>query len=275
LDTTPARWGLPYRSVRFLSPAGHLRLHGWWIPALRPVGLTVVFAHGYDSNREEEGVPLLALAAAVHAMGANVLMFDFRGEGRSPGSLVSIGYWEQYDLLGAVQYAHRQAPRARIVVMGYSMGASTALLAAARTPLIAGVLADSPFDDLATYLDHHLSVWTHLPPVPFNAIILTIIPRLTGVNPAAVDPLAAVAAIGHRPLLLIAGTADTYIPDTDAIRLYRAARRVDPTATLWLAVGANHVQAFKVAPVAYLAHVYDWLREVDPKVRRPPASWGY
>jgi len=208
-------------------------------------------------------------------MGANVLMFDFRGEGRSPGSLVSIGYWEQYDLIGAVQFAHREAPKDRIVVMGYSMGASTALLAAARTPLIAGVLADSPFADLATYLDHHLSVWTHLPAFPFNAIILTIVPRLTGVNPAAVDPQAAVAAIGRRPLLLIAGTADTYIPDANAVRLYRAARRVDPLATLWLVPGANHVQAFKVAPAAYLAHVYRWLHEVDPKVRRPPTSWGY
>ncbi len=275
VESSPARWGMTYRDIRFASDKGGLRLHGWWIPATHPVGLTVVFAHGYDTNREESDIPLLAVARAVHLMGANVLLFDFRGEGRSPGSLVSIGYNEQWDLLAAVQYAHRQSPASRIVIMGYSMGASTAILTAARTPLVAGVLADSPFADLKTYLQGSLPVWTHLPAFPFNAIILAIIPRLTGIHPSRVDPLAVLGALGDRPLLLIAGTADTYIPDTNAMELYRRARRTDPQAQLWLVAGANHVQGFKVAPIAYLQHVYDWLHEVDPAVRPLPPSLGF
>jgi fermentation-respiration switch protein FrsA (DUF1100 family) len=275
LTTTPTRWGLFYQNVRFKTAQGNLQLRGWWIPGDSNVGLTVVFAHGYYSNREEAGIPLLAIARAVHLMGANVLMFDFRGEGTSPGSLVSIGYHEQWDLLGAVRYAHRRTPAARIALMGYSMGASTALMTASRTAMVSGVLADSPFADLKTYLQGSLPVWTHLPAVPFNAIILAIIPRLTGINAAAVDPINRLSALGSRPLLLIAGTHDTYIPDQNAIELYRTARRTDPHATLWLVPGANHVQGFNVAPVQYLDHVYAWLHAIDPRVRRPPVSLGY
>jgi len=167
--SSPSNWGMPYQTIRFPSTQGNLRLHGWWIPATRPAGITVVLAHGYDANREEDGVPLLAVAHALYQMGANVLMFDFRGEGHSPGSLVSIGYYEQWDLLGAVQYAHQRA-NTPVVVMGYSMGASTAILTAAHTRLVSAVIADSPFANLKTYLERHLSVWTHLPSFPLPRI---------------------------------------------------------------------------------------------------------
>lgn len=275
LTTTPARWGLPYQNVRFQSPEGQVPLNGWWIPGNPAVGLTVVFAHGYDSNRQEAGIPLMAIARAVHLMGANVLLFDFRGEGTSGGSLVTIGFKEQWDLLGAVRFAHKKSPTAKIALMGYSMGASTALMTASRTDLVAGVLADSPFADLKTYLAGSLPVWTHLPAVPFNAIILGLIPRLTGIKPALVDPINRLRALQSRPLLLIAGTHDTYIPDSNAEALYQIARRTDPNARLWLVPDANHVQAFNVAPVAYLAHVYQWLRTIDPRVKTPPASLGF
>lgn len=272
--SSPINWGMPYQTIRFPSAQGNLRLHGWWIPATHPAGITVVLAHGYDTNREEDGVPLLAIAHALDQMGANVLMFDFRGEGRSPGSLVSIGYYEQWDLLGAVRYAHQRA-NTPVVVMGYSMGASTAILTAAHTRLVSAVIADSPFANLKTYLEHHLSVWTHLPSFPFNAIILGLLPPITHVNPGAVNPLGEVSALGHRPLLLIAGTGDTYIPDHNAIALYQKARQTDPAARLWLVPNANHVQAFKVDPVAYLSHIYQVLKAVDRHVRPPTVNVGF
>lgn len=271
LASNPALWGMAYQRVRFSSRLGHLSLRGWWIPARSPKGLTVVFAHGYASNRQDSSVPLLAVAAAVHAMGANVLMFDFRGEGRSPGHLVSVGYYEKWDLLGAVQFAHRQDPAAKIAVMGYSMGASTAVLTAAQSPLVAAVVADSPFDNLASYLQHHLSSWTHLPAFPFNPIILGILPRLTGVYPRKVDPLGVITKLGRRPLLLIAGTGDTLIPDSNSEALYQKVRATDPNAQLWLVPGASHIQAFKVAPIEYARKVYQIFHEIDSKVL-PPSS---
>ena len=49
------------------------------------------------------------------------------------------------------------------MLLGFSMGASTAILAAAESQDVDAVIADSPFSDLTSYLDENLSVWSNLP----------------------------------------------------------------------------------------------------------------
>lgn len=274
IESNPQQWGMAYQRIRFPSAVDHLHLHGWWVPS-HGSGLTVVMCHGYGANREESGVPALAVAHALHQMGVNVLLFDFRAEGNSPGHLVSVGVFEQRDVRGAVSYALSRAPQAKVALLGYSMGASTAILEGSTDSRVAGVIADSPFANLSQYLNHNLPIWTHLPAFPFNQIILGILPVLTGINIHLSDPLGVVQRMGNRPLLLIAGTADVTISDRNSVRLYQSARKVDPNAHLWLVPRATHVQAFKVEPVAYLQHVYQFLKGIDPKIQKPPVSYGF
>lgn len=269
MPTNPAYWGMHYRKVLFPSRAGGLLLRGWWIPAARPAGITVVFAHGYTSNRAGIGVPELAIMRALHLSGANVLAFDFRGEGRSPKAIVSVGQYEVGDLVGAVADAQRLGPRDKVAVIGFSMGASVALMAAEQDPRVAAVVADSPFAALLPYLEESLPHWTGLPAFPFNWIVLHIVPIMTGLDPAKVDPLGHVAALGTRPVLLIAGTKDRTIPPSNSRGLYRALRRTDPHARLWIVPGAEHVEAFQLRPIAYLQNIYALLRTVDPLLRAP------
>ena len=277
LNTTPARWGLPYRSIVFPSTVDHLRIRGWWIPAAgHPRGLTVVFAHGYTQNREVASVPGLAVARALHAMGANVLMFDFRAEGRSPGHLVSIGEFEVRDLLGAVRWAQHTRPRVPVAVLGWSMGATVSLMAAEANPSIHAVVADSPFGALGPYLATSLPKWTHLPAFPYTAITLAVVPWLTGINPARVDPAGHLAQLGHRPVLIIVGLRDTTIPPgPNGIAMAKALAPLDPQSRLWEVSGAAHIGAFGVSPIAYLDHLYAIYHQVDPRLTRPPASLGY
>lgn len=276
VTTTPANWGMPYQTVRFPSQVDHLRLHGWWLPSSVPTGMTVVMAHGYATNREQASIPGLAVARALHLMGINVLMFDFRDEGRSPGQEVSVGEFEQRDLIGAVNEVHRVlAPQDKVVLLGYSMGASTSILVGARDKMVAGVIADSPFADLTTYLRANLPKWTHLPAFPFNSIIFGLLPLITGLQPQTVNPLAVIDAMGRRPLLLIAGTGDVTIPDRNSIALYNRLKPVDPHAALWLVPNATHIHAFDISPKAYLQHLYTFLHQIDPRVKTPPASYGF
>ncbi len=272
LPTTPAFWGMKYRKVRFLSAVDHLRLHGWFIPAAHKTALTVVFSHGYGSNRADIGIPGLLMMRAVHLWGANILTFDYRAEGRSPGDLVSVGEFEVRDLVGAVEAVRTTfAPKTKVAIVGFSMGASIALMAGEADPHVAAVVADSPFAALLPYLQHNLPVWTNLPAFPFDWIILTLTPPITGVNPALVDPLAHLAKLGHRPVLLIAGKADKTVPDANSKLLYARLRRTDPNASLWLVPGAHHVEAFQLRPLQYLARLYAVLHGVDPQLKAPPA----
>jgi alpha-beta hydrolase superfamily lysophospholipase len=270
MPTSPVYWGLPYRSIRFPSAVDHLQIRGWWIPAPRAT-LTVIFSHGFGSNRADIGVPGLLMMRAVHLWGANVLTFDYRAEGRSPGALVSVGEFEVRDLQGAATAAMRLAPHVPVAVVGYSMGAAIALMGAERDPKIAAVVADSPFAALVPYLEHTLPIWPGLPSWPFNWLMLDVAAPLLGISPGTVSPLAHVAAIGRRPVLLIAGKADKTIPYRNSVELYTALRRSDPAARLWLVPGAHHVESFQLRPLAYLARLWGTLHEVDPRLRRLPA----
>ncbi len=269
LSSNPAWWGMGFRNVAFTVPADSLSLKGWWI-GVSGSRLTVIMTHGYRNNRVGHSVPQLAVARALHEMGANVLMFDFRGSGDSDGHLTSVGVFEQRDILAATQaVSTKWAPQSTIVILGYSMGASTALMAAADDPEVAGVIADSPFADLSQYLNTHLSVWTHLPHYPFTPIVLWMLPRMTGVQLDGASPLSLAKKLGKRPILLIAGDRDTIIPPHNSVALYRRMRASDPEITLWTVPWAQHIQAYKVQPIAYVDHLYQFLVRWDAQLKKP------
>lgn len=272
LSSNPAWWGMSFRNVTFTDPGDSLRLTGWWVP--HPGSpLTVIISHGYRNNRVGHSVPQLAVARALHQMGANVLLFDFRGSGDSEGHLTSVGIFEQKDLIAADHAVlTRWAPHSKIVLLGYSMGASTALMAAAEDSQVAGVIADSPFADLAQYLNTHLSVWTHLPHYPFTPLVLWLMPKITGVSLNGASPIKLAHQLGKRPVLLIAGSKDTIIPAQNSVALYRQLLVTDPRVTLWMVPWSQHIQAYKVQPIAYVNHLYRFLLRWDPHLKKPGAD---
>jgi pimeloyl-ACP methyl ester carboxylesterase len=80
--------------------------------------------------------------------GASVFAFDFSGSGRSDGDFISLGVNESDDIEDVIAHLRREKQASRIVLWGRSMGATSALLYAARDQTLAGVIADSPFSDL-------------------------------------------------------------------------------------------------------------------------------
>lgn len=255
ITQTPALYGLKYHSIQFPSRIDHLQLLGWLLPAATPSDKIVIEAHGYRQNRSADK-PALPVAGALHNAGYAVLMFDFRDEGRSPGNEVSVGLYEQRDLLGAVDYAKRLGYR-HIGVIGYSMGASVALEAAAADPAIAATVADSPFANLYRYLQAHMQHWTHLPNWPFTPETLWTLRMFSHLDARMVDPERALRDFGQRPALLIAGTADTTISMSNSQAL-AAVLQHDKDASLWIVRGAKHVGAYTVAPHQYIQRTLDF-----------------
>lgn len=249
---TPKVEGLAYKNIRFPSRDDKLSLSGWLIPASVKTKRMVIEAHGYRENRVLDH-PSLPTAKALHDAGFSVLMFDFRDEGDSPGKEVSVGEYEIRDLLEAVDYA-KSLGYTDIGIIGFSMGASTALDATAADPDVKATIADSPFADLQTYLEGNMSVWTHLPSFPFNGEIFWEMKHFFSLNPNTVDPLKDLATAKPRPILLIAGTADTTVPMTNSEQIYNELKG-DPEDTLWTVPGATHVGAYDVEPVQYEQHV--------------------
>lgn len=255
LTETPRAVGLSYENIRFPARVDKLSLSGWLIPAASKTNEIVIEAHGYRGNRVLDH-PSLPTAKSLHDAGFSVMMFDFRDEGDSPGKEVSVGEYEVRDLLGAVDYA-KSLGYTNIGVIGYSMGASTALEATAEDADVKATIADSPFANLQTYLDANMSVWTHLPSFPFNDEIFWEMKHLFQLDPAKVNPLKDLASTKSRPILLIAGEADTTIPMKNSEEIY-AELKGNPNDTLWLVPGAKHVGAYDVEPTAYEQRVTEF-----------------
>ena len=259
LQTTPAAVGLSYEPVSFVSRQDGLVLQGWLLtsPENR---LTVICSHGYRQNREQADVPLLPLAKVLVEHGMNVLLFDYRNSGESAGQMTSVGQYEVRDLLGAVDYVHsRQELNPKVALLGFSMGAATAILAGAAEPSVAAVVADAPFADLTRYLEANFSVWTGLPAVPFNRTILAVTPIVTGLQPEKVSPVQVVSKFDGRPLLLIHGEADDDIAPENSLELQQAY----PAAELLRVAEARHVKSYQQDPKRYEAVVLKFLQKVE------------
>lgn len=253
IDAVPS--GIPYRDVHFGSEQDGLTLAGWFLDASSDK--TVIMVHGYRDNRLQENVPGLDVARGLTDQGYNFLTFDLRDAGQSQGDMTTIGVNEQRDVAGAIDYVRSLgAPGRHIALLGFSMGAATALLTAPTHPEVQAVIADSSFSDLYPYLQENLPLWSHLPAFPFTPLILAIEPAITGVNPHQADPIHAVPRI-QAPILFIHGLADSQIPYANSQQLKAAA--VNPADELWLVPGADHVKSFATDPPGYWDHVLPFL----------------
>src|SRR5690625_7169133 len=109
--------------------------------------MTVVFGHGYKSNLFEDHVSFFSMAEDLLEKDYRVILFDLRYAGDSGGAMSSVGAKEHLDMLGAIDWTtdHYEEP---VGLLGISMCASTALLAASQSDDVVGVVAVSPFSDL-------------------------------------------------------------------------------------------------------------------------------
>lgn len=263
VDMQPEEFGLPHvENVLFPSrEEDPLLLSGWYFSASahgsKEVGMTLIFAHGYSQNRQEPHLPALSLAAKLVEAGYDVLMFDFRNAGKSGGNVTTVGYREKWDVLGAIDYAIQRSPDSQVGLIGFSMGAATALLAAAEEERVSAVVADSPFDSLRDYLAENMARWTGLPHIPFTKMILLTIPWMIRADVDSVNPSAAVEQMGECPILFIHGLADPTIPHSNSLRLFEKA--CPEERELWLVSDAGHVRSYEKAPEEYTKRVIAFL----------------
>lgn len=243
---TPWELGVPYEAVSFASGDG-LRLSGWWMPQARPRGV-LVGCHGHGGRKDD----LLGIGTGSWRAGYSVLLFDFRGRGESdpwPQTLISR---EVDDLRAAVAFARGRAPADRVGVVGFSMGAAVALLAAAEEPAIGAVVADSSFTTGADVVAHGVRSVLRVPPEILVLAADEVVHRRHGYRFSHARPIDVVGRVAPRPLLIIHGAGDTTVPVEHARRLYAAAGE---PRELWVVPGVEHCGAYFADRAGYCRRV--------------------
>ena len=257
LNIPPSTYQADYETVSFPSEDG-VALKGWLVkPSRRAVkSPAIIICHGIGANKSD----FTELAASLVRRGFVVLLFDFRAHGDSGGKRSSLGYHEQKDVIAALGYlkTRPEIEQKRIGIYGFSMGASTAILAAARTRAFSAVVADSAFTSLKDQARTAITGFYHLPSFPFLSLAVIGYELYFQTNINDVAPVDEVAKISPSPVLLIAGEGDALIPAENGRKLFAAARE---PKELWLIPGADHGATLAAAGSAYEKRVGEFFEK--------------
>jgi fermentation-respiration switch protein FrsA (DUF1100 family) len=255
LTETPKTFGAEFQDIEFYTE-DKVKISGWLLPS-RDKKATVIFSHGMFRSRRE----LLERAIALWKLGYGALLYDSRNHGASGEALVSLGYHERLDAEAAVRYMQEQVvSRDSIILYGISMGAVTALLAAAETPKVAAVIADSAFLSFTDTTSHHVRVFLRLPAFPLANELRYLIERRANFDGAQLDALEAVKRLGDRPVFFISGINDKRMPPEITRTLYNAA--ASQKKDLLIVEGAEtsiHGHAFQAGPQTYIERISQFL----------------
>ena len=247
---------LPGLPVTATAPDG-TRLAGTWFPNARGQGRTILLLHGLAEDRSA----LLGRVPPLHARGWNVAALDARASGESDGRRGSFGARESDDLrawIGAL--TPLAGPSPTFAAWGRSMGASTALRAAASDPRIAALVLEAPYHDLHPAVAAVLRRLRIPFPRSFARLILLRARSLAGIPLDAPRPIDLAPEV-HRPVLILHGSEDPIAPIADARTLAAAFPR---PAEILEVPGAGHADIVGIGGDALMDRLGDFLDQSVP-----------
>lgn len=227
----PAQVGIEVEDVAIATADG-LKLHGWFLEAKqeRPHG-TVLFLHGNAENISTH----LGSVWWLPNYGYNVLLFDYRGFGRSHGEPSIEGLHIDFSAALAYLRSRRDIDSNRFIIFGQSMGAATTITAMAALEDrdgIRAVVVEGAFTSYRKVAREALAGFWLTWPLQWPLSL-------------AFDndhrPIDAIAGISPIPLLIIHSEADTIIPIHHAEQLFAAAKA---PKEFWRDRTAPHIGVF-------------------------------
>ncbi|MFV2069211.1 MAG: alpha/beta hydrolase [Pirellulales bacterium] len=228
-DWHPA--GLTLEDAHFTASDG-TRLHGWYVDHPDPCA-TLLFAHGNAGNLSDRTDMLRSLHAVV---GVRVLIFDYRGYGRSEGQPDEAGIVA--DARAARQWLAERTDQSPsdIVLMGRSLGGGVVVDLAAHDGA-RGLVLESTFTSLPDVAAYHYPWW-----LPVRQLMQTRLDSLHTIKDY------------HGPLLQSHGDADEIVPFRLGERLFQAAPN---RSKQWITIPDGHHN--DPQPASYYRQLRDWL----------------
>ena len=254
----PDQLGLRYEDVTLRTRDG-LTLAAWALPAAGS-DRAVVLVHGRNGSRHGEfSGRFVEFGARLQAAGYNVLLLDLRGHGDSQDAHFTLGAKERWDVLSAVDWL-RGRGASKIAVLGVSLGAGAAVLAAADPEggqAIRALILDSPYGDVPEVLALHFPYQSGLPGWFLPGALLAG-RVLLGVDFYALRPVDDLRRM-TIPLLILVGAQEDVVP----LSQFEAIKAARPDAETWLVPDTGHTDsrgsAYAKHPEEYTGRVVDFL----------------
>ena len=218
LEGTPAAFGLAFEDVEVTTADG-VAIHGWLVPGPRPG--TLLYCHGNAGNISHR---LTKLEAIHDRLGLSILIFDYRGYGRSAGIPDEAGTYA--DARAMREWLRDRGP-GPVVYLGASLGAAVATALAVEDPPAALVL-EAPFASV-------------------QAMAGATVPGAGWLFRTRYDTLGMVGRV-NAPLLVLHGDADEVVPYRQGRAVFEAASEPKVFVTI---PGARHNDAHETDGATY------------------------
>jgi fermentation-respiration switch protein FrsA (DUF1100 family) len=246
LELAPAALGLRHEEASLLTEDG-VRLHAWLLP-LPGARRTVLFFNGNAGNMSHR---LDRAVQMQRRLGVSVLLFDYRGYGRSEGRPEEQGTYR--DARAVYRYAVEVArvPALDLVLFGESLGAAVAVQVALERP-VGALILESAFTSIP---DMARAAYPFLPPV--GPLIRTRyetiakVPRLT------------------VPLLVLHGERDGIVPLAQGRRVFAAA---GGPKRFFAVPGAGHNDTYVTGGAPYWRALAEFLDSLPASGAGTPAD---
>ncbi|HSI06721.1 MAG: alpha/beta hydrolase [Myxococcota bacterium] len=218
------------RRVEFTNRRGEKLvgvLHG------EPNGRAIVSCHGMLSGKD--GVKHMRLAHELERHDMPLLRFDFAGRGESEGDVFDMSYSNAIeDVDAAIDWLQKQGVT-RVGLFGSSMGGAVALLTAARDERVVTVATIAAIGYPSAIAERYPDQARAFEVQGFVDSPAGRIGRGFMDDAVQHDVVSAVAIV-RAPILVMHGTEDSVVPQTDALDIASAAQN----ATLDLVDGGDH-----------------------------------
>lgn len=201
-------------------------------------GPLVFILHGGGDGK----MSFIGLGEKLLRAGFSVALVDARGHGESGGNVLSYGVFESSDLRRVRDFIGTHGYSVdRVGVIGFSYGAATSIMWAARDPHVAAVVAVAPYASLRSvapgYTARMVPAGAWLPNF-VTSLVVTVAGRLGGFDPDD-SPFARAPKVA-TPTLLVHGEQDVHVPPGHSLILKPRL----PNGELVIVPGMSHEDMF-------------------------------
>ena len=228
---TPDQVGIDYEDL-WIDTEDGLRIHGWLTHVDAPVA-TLLFLHGNAGNISHR----LDNLKRLHDAGIRTLIIDYRGFGRSEGTISEEGLYLDARAAYRTLCERPDVPEGTVAIFGRSLGGAVAIDLAARVEP-AALIAESTFTSIRAMAAH----------------VMPILP----VGPFLTTKFESIEKVGRIacPVLFVHGTRDELVPYTEGLKLFEAAPE---PKTFHKVDGGMHNDTYVVGGREYIARVRAFL----------------
>lgn len=241
---TPLDWCMAFSELK-IPTRKNKHLFAWFISAKKKYSYEVeksaentsvrssplvIIVHGWGGNTEL----MLPVAAVLYQAGINVLLFDARCHGKSDADTYAALPRFAEDLNSVVDYTRQSlAFNGDIILLGHSVGAGAALLAASKRDDISAVISLAAFSSPEQVMRRYFEKFKT--PEILTRLLLLYVQWVIGHKFEAIAPLNTIKKI-KVPVLLVHGSNDRTIPVENALAIHKQ----NPDSQLIIIDGAGH-----------------------------------